>query len=175
MKLLGWPYINIKLLERMGMKLLVIENVHELKNRVGTALGVSGWVEVTQEKVDRFADVTGDGQWIHVDPVAARKGPYGTTIAHGFLTLSLLPGMANQLYKVRNVESIINYGVNKVRFPSPLPVGSKVRGRFELLSATETKGRMEVVTRVTFEVEGTEKPVCVAESVRLYIPRKSEA
>jgi acyl dehydratase len=154
---------------------LVIESVQELKDRVGATLGISEWVEVTQEKVDRFAEVTGDGQWIHVDPIAASKGPYGTTIAHGFLTLSLLPAMANQLYSVRNVDSIINYGVNRVRFPSPVPVGSKVRGSFELLSATETKGRMEVVTRVTFEIEGNEKPVCVAESVRLYIPTKSES
>jgi acyl dehydratase len=132
----------------------------------GDEFGPSSWLEVTQERIDRFADATGDHQWIHVDPEKAAQGPFGTTIAHGFLTLSLL---VNFLYEVRpetgEFRMGINYGVNRVRFPAPVPVGSKLRAHFKVLELTEVDGGIQVVTEGTVEREGGEKPVCVAEMV----------
>jgi acyl dehydratase len=132
----------------------------------GDEFGPSGWLEITQDRIDRFAEATGDDQWIHVDPEKAAQGPFGTTIAHGFLTLSLL---VKFLYEVRpesgEFRMGINYGVNRVRFPAPVPVGSRLRGRFKVLEVSDVDGGIQVVTEGTVEREGAEKPVCVAEMV----------
>ncbi len=132
--------------------------------RVGDTYGPSGWVEITQERVDAFADATGDHQWIHVDPERAAKGPFGTTIAHGYLTLSLLPAASSEVVPTRGRMGI-NYGVNRVRFPAPVPVGSHVRAAFEVLSVEQLEGSVQVTMKATVEREGGEKPVCVAEIV----------
>jgi acyl dehydratase len=132
----------------------------------GDTYGPSEWLEITQERIDRFAEATGDDQWIHVDREKAAQGPFGTTIAHGFLTLSLMvkfqietrPGSGE--YRMG-----INYGVNKVRFPAPVPVGSRIRGHFEILEVEEVEGGIQVVTKGTIERDGEDKPVCVAEMV----------
>jgi acyl dehydratase len=132
----------------------------------GDTYGPSEWLELTQDRIDGFAEATGDDQWIHVDPVKAAEGPFGTTIAHGFLTLSLLVKFQ---YEVRPEQGDfrmgINYGVNKVRFPAPVPVGSRIRGHFEILEVTDVEGGIQVVTKGTVELDGGEKPVCVAEMV----------
>jgi acyl dehydratase len=138
----------------------------ELLAAVGEHLGYSDWHEVTQERVNLFADATDDHQWIHVDPERAKSGPFGTTIAHGFLTLSLLPLLAAQVYRVENSRMGINYGLDMVRFPAPLPTGSKVRAGVELLVAEDRgEGWFQLKNRVTMEREGHDKPVCVAESL----------
>jgi acyl dehydratase len=135
----------------------------------GQHLGYSDWHEVDQKKVDLFAEATGDRQWIHVDPERAAAGPFKTTIAHGFLTLSLVPVLIADVYRVGGVRMAVNYGLNKVRFPSPLPVGKRVRGGVELVEVTPVDGGVQAVARVTVEVEGAPKPCCVAETVvRLY-------
>jgi acyl dehydratase len=133
---------------------------------VGDTFGPSEWLEITQERIDRFAEATGDDQWIHVDPEKAAQGPFGTTIAHGFLTLSLLVKFQNEVRPERGEFRMgINYGVNKVRFPAPVPVGSRIRAHFEILEVDEVEGGVQVVTKGTVEREGEEKPVCVAEMV----------
>ncbi|WP_433053673.1 MaoC family dehydratase [Dactylosporangium sp. CS-033363] len=138
----------------------------ELLASVGEHLGYSEWQEVTQERVNLFADATGDHQWIHVDPERAKAGPFGTTIAHGFLTLSLLPTLVSQVYRVEGIRMGINYGLDLVRFPAPLPTGSKVRAGVELLVADDKgEGWVQLKNRVTIEREGGDKPVCVAESL----------
>ena len=133
---------------------------------VGDEYGPSDWLEVTQDRIDQFAEATGDDQWIHVDAERAAEGPFGTTIAHGFLTLSLIVKFQ---FETRPTEGEfrmgINYGVNKVRFPAPVPVGSRIRGHFKVLEVTEVEGGIQVVTQGTIEREGEEKPVCVAELV----------
>jgi acyl dehydratase len=140
-----------------------------LTEATGQHLGYSDWIEIDQKRVDLFADATGDHQWIHVDPEKAAAGPFKRTIAHGFLTLSLLPVLVADVYKVDGVRMAVNYGLNKVRFPAPLPVGGRVRGGVELLEVTPVGGGVQVTARVTVEVEGAPKPCCVAESVaRLY-------
>ncbi|HEV2635978.1 MAG TPA: MaoC family dehydratase [Actinocrinis sp.] len=141
----------------------------QLRDAVGSELGVSQWLLVDQARVDRFAEATGDRQWIHTDPERAKDGPFGTTIAHGFLTLSLLPALGEGLIQVEGVKMSVNYGLNKVRFPAPVPVGSRVRGRTVLQEVADVPGGVQLITRVTVECEGVEKPVCVAEAVsRLY-------
>ncbi|GAA2617969.1 3-hydroxyacyl-thioester dehydratase HtdZ [Dactylosporangium fulvum] len=138
----------------------------ELLAAVGEHLGYSEWQEITQERVNLFAEATGDHQWIHVDPERAAAGPFGTTIAHGFLTLSLVPSLVSQVYRVEGVRMGINYGLDKVRFPAPLPTGSRVRGGVALLVADDLgEGWIQVKNRVTVEREGEAKPVCVAETV----------
>ncbi|MDF5752240.1 MaoC family dehydratase [Spongiactinospora sp. TRM90649] len=137
---------------------------------VGQELGVSEWMTVDQERVDTFADATGDHQWIHVNRELAARGPFGTTIAHGYLSLSLLPGLVRQVFRIEGVRMAVNYGLNRVRFPSPVPVGSRVRVSAALLSAKEAGGGVEVVLRATLEVEGSGKPACVAETVGRYYP-----
>jgi acyl dehydratase len=145
-------------------------SVHALREAAGADLGYSDWVLVDQDRVNTFADATGDHQWIHVDVERARSGPFGGTIAHGYLTLSLVVPLMAQLFTVEGVRMGINYGVNKVRFPAPLPVGSKIRAHCEVLSVEEVTGGVQVTNRVTVEREGGEKPVCVAETVvRLYL------
>jgi len=136
----------------------------------GRELGTSEWVTVDQAMIDTFAEATGDHQWIHVDVEKAKAGPFGGTIAHGFLTLSLLPIFSWQVYKIENVKMGINYGLNKVRFTSPVPVNSRLRGSYELLEVTEVKDALQVITKVTVEIEGSERPACVAEWVsRVYL------
>lgn len=143
-----------------------IASLDELKTLVGTEVAVSDWVEITQDRVNRFADATNDHQWIHLDVERAqRESPYGGTIAHGFLTLSLLPMFLEQSLRMRDVKMGVNYGTNKVRFPAPVPVGSRLRARIFLLSVEDIAGGAQVVWRVTMEREGGDKPVCVAESI----------
>jgi acyl dehydratase len=136
-----------------------------LADAAGQHLGYSDWHEIDQKRIDLFADATGDHQWIHVDPERAAKGPFKRTIAHGFLTLSLVPMLNAEVYRVDGVRMGVNYGLNKVRFPAPLPVGSRVRGGIELVEVTPVEGGVQVVARVTVEVEGASKPCCVAETV----------
>jgi acyl dehydratase len=137
----------------------------ELQPLVGEPIGVSDWVEVTQQRIQQFADATGDHQWIHLDVERAKGGPFGTTIAHGFLTLSLLPEMSAKAFEVRDVRMGVNYGLNKVRFPAPVPSGSRLRGHFKLLSYQPLDGGAQLVIEVSMEREGADKPVCIAESV----------
>jgi acyl dehydratase len=140
-----------------------------LTGAVGTVLGPGPWLEVDQSRVDLFADATGDHQWIHVDPERAAGGPFGGTIAHGYLTLSLLPVLMKDVYSVDGVKMGINYGLNKVRFPAPVRVGSKVRLTAEIASVDELPGNgVQVTLKSTVEVDGGDKPVCVAESVVRY-------
>ena len=136
-----------------------------LQARIGQEVHVSDWLVVTQQRVDEFAAATGDHQWIHVDPVRAAAGPFGTTIAHGFLTLSLLPVMAESAIEFANVRMGVNYGLNKVRFPAPVPVGSRLRGRFVLQAFEPLPGGAQLTIVATVEIEGADKPACVAESV----------
>ena len=135
--------------------------------KTGDTFGPSSWIEITQERIDAFAEATGDHQWIHVDPERAREGPFGTTIAHGYLTLSLLP-VASYEVLPRQGRMGINYGVNRVRFPAPVPVGSRVRTTFEVKGVEEIEGGGQNVLTATVEREGGEKPVCVAEVVFRY-------
>ncbi|MCQ8191626.1 MaoC family dehydratase [Streptomyces rugosispiralis] len=137
----------------------------ELRSAVGEELGPSDWLEIDQKRIDLFAEATGDHQWIHVDPEQAAAGPFGTTIAHGYLTLSLLPSFTPQLLGVEGVRMGINYGVNKVRFPSPVPVGSRLRATGRVVEVAEVKDGLQMTLTVTLEREGGDKPVCVAESV----------
>jgi acyl dehydratase len=137
----------------------------ELEREVGGEAAVSDWIEVTQRRIDLFADATGDHQWIHLDAERAAAGPFGTTIAHGFLTLSLLPEMSASAFHVEGTRMGVNYGLNKVRFPAPVPSGSRLRGRFKLLRYEPLEGGAQVTMEVTMEREGSSKPVCVAESL----------
>lgn len=136
----------------------------------GTQLGHSEWVEITQQRIDQFADATGDHQWIHVDPVRAADGPFGKTIAHGYLTLSLANLFLPEVLTVENVSMGVNYGCEKVRFPAPVPVGSRLRGAGEVISAEEVKGGVQVVVRMTIEVEGGERPACVVDTISRFFP-----
>ena len=145
--------------------MLTVNGIDDLKTRIGDELGVSEWHEVTQQDIDTFAEVTGDDQWIHVDPERAKETPFGGTIAHGYYTLSLAPKFSYELFKLDGVAFGLNYGLNKVRFPAPLPVGSKVRMRMELQSVEDIPGGAQITMKLTFEVDGGEKPVCVAEAL----------
>src|SRR3982750_185093 len=149
--------------------MLTLTGIDEVKAHVGQELGVSDWHEVTQEAINEFADVTGDHQWIHVDPERAKETPFGGTIAHGLYTLSLGPQFSYSLFEVQGVAFGLNYGYNRVRSPAPLPVGSRVRMRATLTAADEIAGGLQMTVTQTFEREGGEKPVCVAESLaRVY-------
>jgi acyl dehydratase len=146
------------------------EHLADLQARVGEELGVSDWITVDQKRIDQFAEATGDHQWIHIDPERAAKGPFGTTIAHGFLTLSLLPEMSASAFTVLDTRMGVNYGLDRVRFPAPVPSGSKLRGRFKLLKYEPLEGGAQLTVEVTMEREGSTKPVCVAESLaRRYV------
>ncbi len=148
----------------------VFATVDDLSAAVGQHLGHSDWMEITQERVNQFADATGDHQWIHIDPErAAAESPYGTTIAHGYLTLSLTNMFLPSLITVEQLSMGINYGVNKVRFPAPVPVGSRIRVGAELSSADEIAGGVQAVITITVEVEGSPKPACVVESLTRYL------
>jgi acyl dehydratase len=143
----------------------------ELKSSVGKDLGTSSWVTVEQERIDKFAEATGDHQWIHVDPEKAKDGPFGSTIAHGFLTLSLIPALAWEVYTIEGARLSVNYGLNKLRFITPVKVGSRVRAHLSVASVDEVPGNaLQVATTVTIELEGAEKPAAVAETLtRVYL------
>lgn len=149
----------------------IIEGIEELRSLVGQELGVSDWFTMSQERITAFAEVTGDRQWIHIDAErAARESPYKTTIAHGFLTLSLLSDFSQQAVEIRgDFSRRINYGINRLRFPAPVPAGSRIRGRFALHSVEDVEGGVQVIWNATVEVEGGVKPAVAAEWVtRLY-------
>jgi acyl dehydratase len=148
----------------------VFDGIADLEKAVGTHLGHSEWHTVNQDQIDAFAAATGDHQWIHVDPAKAAEGPFGSTVAHGFLTLSLLPMLTWQVYKVEGVKMGVNYGADKLRFPSPVPVGSRVRAGVELTSVTPNKLGYQIATRVTIELDGSDKPACVADMLAVVVP-----
>ncbi len=148
----------------------VFDGVSSLAQAVGEHLGHSEWHTITQEQVDQFADVTGDSQWIHVDPQRAATGPFGGTIAHGYLTLSLLPMLGKEIFRFDNIAIGINYGNNTVRFPSPVPVGSRIRAGVSVVAVTPGSRGTQVVFAYTIEIEGVDKPACVAETIVLLVP-----
>lgn len=143
----------------------VVDTLEDLEPLVGTSLGVSSWVEISQERINTFADATDDHQWIHVDPARAAEGPFGTPIAHGYLTLSLLIPMWSELLDVRDVSTKVNYGLNKVRFPAPVPVGSKVRTSATLAGVEQVAGGAQLTIDAVVEIDGGAKPACVAQMV----------
>jgi acyl dehydratase len=143
-------------------------DLDELKAKVGSHLGYSSWHTITQEQVNLFADATNDHQWIHVDPERAKAGPFGTTVAHGYFTLSLGPSLLAEVLAVDGPRFAVNYGLNRVRFPAPVPVGSKLRCGANLESVEDVEGGCQVTLNLTFEVEGAAKPSCVAEIVFRY-------
>ena len=143
----------------------VFSSLDEFKAAAGSELGTSDWVTITQEQINTFADATGDHQWIHVDPEAAAKGPFGTTIAHGYLTLSLLPVFAQSIYEVQNLAMGVNYGANKVRFPNPVPVDSRLRATATLKEIADIPIGTQATISFVVEREGAEKPAVVAEVV----------
>ena len=150
----------------------IFESPADLAGSVGQHLGHSDWLEITQDRIDRFADATGDHQWIHVDPERAKAGPFGTTIAHGYLTQSLVNHFLPQIVEVRGISMGVNYGADRVRFPAPVPVGSRIRGSGELVSAAPTKdGGVQAVVRVTVEIDGSERPGCVIDTISRYYPQ----
>ena len=143
-----------------------LTGIDDLETLVGQHLGTSEWVDITQERIDAFAEATGDHQWIHVDPERASDGPFGTTIAHGYLTLSLLPLFYSTVYRVEGVRMGINYGANKVRFLTPVPVGSRLRGSIEVGEVKRVpNGGAQVTWNVTVELEGSDRPACYAEAI----------
>jgi acyl dehydratase len=147
----------------------LVTDIAGLREHAGTHVGYTGWQEMTQERVNQFADATDDHQFIHVDPEKARQTPFGGTIAHGFLTLSLVAPISQQLMKVTDAIMGVNYGLDRVRFPAPLPVGGHWRGGMEILEVTDIPGGLQIKAKVTIEVKDSEKPACVAESlVRVY-------
>jgi acyl dehydratase len=154
------------------MALVTADGIDELKALVGEEVGPGGWRDVTQEAIDRFAELSGDDQWIHVDVERAeRESPFGTTVAHGNLTLSMIDGFRRELIASTGMRLGVNYGWNKVRFPAPVPSGSRVRARAQIVSVDDVGGGWwQVVTRFTVEVEGNDKPACVAESVGRALP-----
>lgn len=151
------------------MALVVLDGVDAVRGAVGRHLGYSDWLEIDQHRIDLFADATGDHQWIHVNPERAAAGPYGATIAHGYLTLSLVNHFLPQVLEVRGVSMGVNYGADKVRFPAPVPVGSRLRGGVELVAADDVQGGVQATLRVTVEVEGGAKPACVVDAIARYL------
>jgi acyl dehydratase len=146
----------------------IINGIEELKSKVGDHVGYSDWHEITQEQVNLFADATGDHQWIHIDVERAKAGPFGGPIGHGFLTISLAPVLLAEVMTVTGISMGVNYGLNKLRFPSPVPVGSKLRAGAKVLDVSDVAGGVQVALEVTFEIEGGTKPVCVAEILFRY-------
>lgn len=147
----------------------IFQTLQELALCVGQTVAISPWTEITQKQVNQFADATGDHQWIHIDVEKAKAGPFGGPIAHGFLTLSLIPMLSESAIKIEEVRMGVNYGLNKVRFTSPVPVGSRLRGHMKLMSATfiDNNG-MQFAWEITIEREGADKPACIAESLARY-------
>jgi acyl dehydratase len=154
------------------MNAIVLTGVRELQERAGTELGVSEWVQITQDEVDKFADLTGDHQWIHVHVEQAKQSSFGGTIVHGFFTLALGPRLQSTIYEIAGFEFGLNYGLGKVRFPAPFPVGGKVRLRVTLSSVDEVPGNgLQLVLTNSFERDGGDKPVCIADMIfRMYNP-----
>ena len=148
----------------------IFKNPAELLTAPGSHLGYSDWLEIDQSRIDLFAEATGDRQWIHVDPERAAKGPFGKTIAHGYLTLSLANQFLPEIMRVDNVSMGVNYGCEKVRFPAAVPVGSRVRGGGEVIGAEEIKGGVQVVVRMTIEIEGGDRPACVIDTISRFYP-----
>ncbi|MFF9775713.1 MaoC family dehydratase [Streptomyces sp. NPDC013978] len=144
---------------------ITVNGIDELKKLAGSDLGTSEWIEVTQERIDTFADATGDHQWIHVDPAKAAEGPFGAPIAHGYLTLSLFIPLFTELLDVEGVSTKVNYGLNKVRFPSPVKVGSKIRLVGKLASVEDVPGGVQITVDGTIEIEGAPKPAAVLQSL----------
>lgn len=148
----------------------VFEGLEQVEAAIGEHVGHSDWMEITQERVDAFAEATGDHQWIHVDPDRAAEGPYGTTIAHGYLTLSLLPVLGAEIMEIRGFSMMINYGLGKVRFPAAVPVGSRIRAGIELSALERRPSGVQLTSEVTVEIEGGGRPAVVAETLRLMVP-----
>ncbi|MFQ3201233.1 MAG: acyl dehydratase [Zhongshania sp.] len=148
----------------------VFKQPQELFSAVGAELGASDWLELDQQRINLFADATGDHQWIHVDPERAVDGPFGKCIAHGYLTLSLVNLFLPQIVDVQGISMGVNVGCDRIRFPAPVPVGSRVRGSGELISVEEIKGGVQAVVRVTVEIEGSDKPGCVADTISRFFP-----
>lgn len=146
-----------------------IAGLKELEELIGTELGVSDWHKMEQDQIQLFADATYDQQWIHTDPSKAASGPFGRTVAHGYLTLSMLPFLAKQIYRVTGLKMTVNYGLNKVRFPNPVPVDARIRNRMTLVSVTHGAQGVQVVFRHEIELEGGDRPGCVAETVSLLV------
>lgn len=147
---------------------IVLEEPADLLKLVGQPLGTTEWMKVTQQQVDQFADATGDRQWIHTDPERAAKGPFRGTIAHGYLTLSLTSAVIAQVLEIRELTAALNYGLNKVRFPAPVRVGSRVRAAVTVASAQQKTSGVESVFTLTYEIDGEERPACVADVIVLY-------
>jgi acyl dehydratase len=147
----------------------VFTSVDQIRAAVGEELGSSDWLEITQDRVNAFADATGDHQWIHVDVERAAAGPFGGTIAHGYLTLSLLPFLSTQIFSLETEGPRLNYGLNKVRFPAPVPVGSRIRASGTLVDLVDVPAGQQLVTRYVIEIEGSDKPACVAEMLALLL------
>jgi acyl dehydratase len=149
----------------------VFKTPADLEGAVGTHLGYSDWLTIEQDRIDKFAEATGDHQWIHVDPEKAKDGPFGACIAHGYLTQSLVNYFLPQIVDVRGISMGVNYGADKLRFPAPVPVGSKIRGGGELISVERTKdGGYQATVRVTVEIEGSSRPGCVIDTISRYYP-----
>jgi acyl dehydratase len=145
------------------------EKPTDLLGTEGTDLGTTDWVTITQDQIDKFAEATLDNQWIHVDTERAKQGPFGAPIAHGYLTMSLASHFLGRLVRVRDITMGINYGAEKVRFPAPVPVGSRLRGRGEVVAVKEVPGGVQATIRVTIEREGTDKPAAIVETVSRYL------
>ena len=149
----------------------VFKTPADLKNAIGQQLGTSDWLEIKQDRIDKFADATGDHQWIHVDPKRAKDGPFGACIAHGYLTQALVNYFLPQIMEVQGISMGVNYGADRLRFPAPVPVGSRVRGSGELLEAEDTKdGGIQTKVRVTVEIEGKDRPGCVIDTISRFYP-----
>jgi acyl dehydratase len=151
----------------------IFESPNELIGAVGRHLGYSEWLEIEQDRIDRFAEATGDQQWIHVDPERAKTGPFGRCIAHGYLTQSLVNHFLPQIVEVRGISMGVNYGADRLRFPAPVPVGSRVRGGAELLRAEPVQGGVQATIRVTVEIEGESRPGCVIDTISRYYAEES--
>jgi acyl dehydratase len=149
----------------------VFNSPAELASAVGKHLGVSEWLEIDQARIDKFAEATGDHQWIHTDPERAKQGPFGSTIAHGYLTQSLVNYFLPQIIDVRGISMGVNYGADRLRFPAPVPVGSRLRGSAEHTKVEEVKGgAVQSTVRVTVEIEGSDRPACVIDTISRYVP-----
>jgi acyl dehydratase len=162
-------YLGFENLSLMGATVKTFADLDAFAAAAGSDLGTTDWLVVDQERINQFAAATDDHQWIHVDPERAASGPFGGTIAHGLLTLSLLPVFMHQLYEVHGVKMAINYGLNKVRFMSPVPAGSKLRASAQLVEVTEVAGGAQGIVSTTIEIEGVSKPACVIESIVRFV------
>ena len=150
----------------------VFKTPADLEPFVGQHLGHSDWLEITQERINQFADATGDHQWIHIDPERAKHGPFGACIAHGYLTLSLVNIFLPHIVDVRGIRMGVNYGVDKVRFPAPVRVGARIRGGAELIKVEDVKGGVQATMRVTVDIEGSDRPACVVDTISRYYPEE---